>query len=250
MLKWYYKIIILGLTGLFFIVSNIYSEKKHLSIILYERNPWRMVIGSDSPVFALYDNKELIYLHLNDKGEGTYQKMVLSDEFIQTHIEKLLKHFGDFKNDYELSHWTDQPTQDLIIEYNGMKKEISIYGDLRSNKEVRNDAPKELLKLYDFLVNFSSPDASDWEPLYYEIMVWPFEYAKKVVDWPADLPDLHSGEIKKRGDSYSLYLPRKFSDDFFTFYSNLSSGTAVKMNNKKWAISYRIPFPHEFEKQK
>ena len=49
-------------------------------IVLIERDPWLMVIGSDSPSFALYDDGTLIYLKTFESGKKEYFYVSLDND--------------------------------------------------------------------------------------------------------------------------------------------------------------------------
>ena len=117
--------------------------KSKLLIALYERNPWKMVVGSDSPTFTLYENGTVIFWESSPKG-NKYKYIILNRERLEVEFKKLNK-LKSLKSYYSLSDWTDQPTNQFHLFIGKTKKEIVIYGDLRKDEEVRNKTPKQLL---------------------------------------------------------------------------------------------------------
>ena len=123
---------------------------------------------------------------------------------------------------------------------------IGVYGNLRKQKEVREKAPSELLTLFDYYTGYNNSNATDWEPTHIEVMIWPYDYApEKSIIWPSDWPDINSSSTRKRGDSYSIYLPFEHYDKLKRFIATRNEKGAVEINGEKWAISTRSPFPHE-----
>jgi hypothetical protein len=77
-------------------------------------------------------------------------------------------------------------------------------------------------------------------------MIWAYDYApEKSIVWPEKWPDINSNSTRKRGDSYSIYLPYSEKGNYKEFIATRSEKGAVEINGKKWAVSTRIPFPHE-----
>ena len=78
-------------------------------------------------------------------------------------------------------------------------------------------------------------------------MVWPFEYSKdKPVEWPSKWPDLKNSKTHRRDDdSHSIFLPSADLLKLQTLMKKLKPTTAVRINGRKWAVSYRYPFPDE-----
>ncbi len=218
------------------------ARADEILISLYEHDPWRMVIGSDSPTFILYSEGQVIFWNTKQKK---YQSAILSQDDIEDELTKV-QMLTALESEYSLSNWTDQPTQVLTFNTGSSIKKISVYGNLRKQEEVRGKAPKKLLASFDYFTSYSRSGSQDWNPSYIEVMIWPYEYApEKSVIWPNGWPDIKSNNTKKRGDSYSIYLPYKYYDEFKKFIATRNEKGAVEINGKKWAVSTRIPFPHE-----
>jgi hypothetical protein len=216
-------------------------------ISLYEYDPWRMVIGSDSPTFILYSEGQVIFWNAELKK---YQSTVLNKDNLEAELSELQK-LTDLESDYSLSDWSDQPTQVIAFKLGNRIKKISVYGNLRKQEEVRKKAPREFLSKFDYFTSYSKEDAKDWNPTYIEVMIWPYEYApEKSIVWPSNWPDIESYGTKKRGDSYSIYLPFSHSDELNKFIATRNKKGAVEINGKKWAVSTKTPFPHEISLNK
>ncbi len=224
------------------LLSASLARADEILISLYEYDPWRMVIGSDSPTFILYSEGKVIFWNAEQKK---YQSILLNPSVVQAELSEVQK-LTVLEGEYTLSDWTDQPTQILAFKSSGDFKKISVYGNLRKQEEVRKKAPKEFLAKFDYFTSYSKSDSEDWNPSHIEVMIWPYEYApEKSIIWPNNWPDTKSNSTKKRGDSFSIYLPFNHYDEFKKFIATRNEKGAVKINGKKWAVSTRIPFPHE-----
>jgi hypothetical protein len=77
-------------------------------------------------------------------------------------------------------------------------------------------------------------------------MIWPYEYAPDVsITWPKNWPGLDSKRAIKRGDSYSIFLDGIMFPELQKFLKTRKEKGAVKIGDKKWAVSFRYVFPSE-----
>ena len=114
-------------------------------IVLIETDPWLMVVGSDVPTFALYENGQIIYKKISDKKWKYFE--VQND---REKTQKIIKSFGITdslmkQRDYtRASTWTDQPTNILLLNFDTLRQ-VSVYGQLQDLKnEARQKTPKDL----------------------------------------------------------------------------------------------------------
>jgi hypothetical protein len=218
-------------------------------VLLTIYNPWLMVIGSDEPTFALYDNGLVIYQRIGPADAPEFASVQLTAaEFkalkAQLKIDKSL-YALDANKDYYTK--TDQPTN-VIRLFDPLlgEKLISIYGDLNSDPEARQmAAPQRLIDLYDTLVNYSHPDAQTWLPDKFEVMLWSYDTSDAVA-WPSDWPTLTDPTTVKRDSLYSFYIDIK---DYDRYLELRQSANAVRLDGKNWAFSARFPLPHELAPQ-
>jgi hypothetical protein len=214
--------------------------------MLTEFNPWAMVVGSDSPTFVLYENGTVIYLkdrkYLSAKLPETEV-----DQFISSLRRDSLTKLAD---SYTISNWTDQPTNVLLIRTEDKNyKKISVYGNIRPGNAKTPCAlalPTALSSALLQVLRYDNANSSPWMPEYIEVIVWPFEYAKgKAADWPIQWPGISDSKTLKRKNTYSLFIPESQNEELKKFIAHLKPTQAVRIDNKKWAISTRLPFPHE-----
>ena len=215
-------------------------------VMLTEFNPWAMVVGSDSPTFVLYENGTVIYLK-ERKYFSAKLTRAEADAFVTTlGPEGLTK----LKDSYTISEWTDQPTNVLLVRTDDKNyKKISVYGNIRplvAKTEESLPLPTELSSAFRQVLKYENANSSPWVSEYIEVIIWPFEYAKgKAADWPTEWPGIADPKTVKRKETYSLFLPESQSKVLANFIAHLKPTQAVKIDNKKWAISTRFPFPHE-----
>jgi hypothetical protein len=213
-------------------------------VVMLESDPWRMVIGSDSPSFAMYDDGTVIFAtdtgYKTTKLDGSARDALLRD----LQIEGLSSVSGG----YRASDWTDQPTTALLVYRKEGPAYISIYGSLKDD-EVRSKVPEIILAATDKLHSFGvvGVDQSNWQPDKIEVMVWPYEYAPEPsIIWPVRWPGLKASDTKKRGeDSFSIYIPSAELPELKAFLKTRKAKGAVEIDGKKWSVSYRLPFPQE-----
>jgi hypothetical protein len=240
-------------TPLFLLILSIsfgqtFNEKYGQPIVvLIETDPWLMVIGSDVPTFALYENGQIIYRKVVDK-KWRYFEVTNDRETTQ----KIIKSFGITdslmkQQDYiNASSWTDQPTNILLLNFDTLRQ-IGVYGQLRAGKsEARQKTPKDFLTVYDHLIDFEVNSAKEWLPDTFEVMATRYSYSpEKPLKWNKEWSDINSNTTVKRSeDLYSIYLDRKYFDEFLKLLRSLKQKQAVEINGEKYSLSYRLPFPN------
>lgn len=232
--------------GIFLLSPLAHADDKAIRplIALIEKNPWLMVIGSDSPRFVLYDNGLLIYFDVEHKE---YQSVTLSERELKQFLDSLpSRDFFGLNDYYSVVHATDQPTNVLIISQSDiLGKKVSVYGNLRDEDD-RSKTPKSFLKIYDKITTYKNKSAKKWLPEKIEVMIWPDEYAKGSLKWPNAWPDISDPRTKvRRKGEYSLFLDSSLLQDLKAFLQRRKGNQAVLINGKKYSVSYRYPFPGE-----
>ncbi len=216
-------------------------------VVLFETNPWLMVIGSDVPTFALYENGQIIYKKVVNKKWKYFE--VKND--VET-TQKIIKSLGITDNlmqqpDYiEASSSTDQPTNILILNFDTLR-EISVYGSLEERKsEARRNVPEDFINVYDNIKKFKSKNAEDWVSDYIEVLLTDYSHSpEEPKEWPENWPNFENETTIKRSETlYSLYLPKEHFEDFKNLISDLGEKQAVEIGGKKFSVSYRLPFPN------
>jgi hypothetical protein len=218
-------------------------------VLFTEFNPWAMLVGGDTPTFALYVDGTVIFWS-GDGRAGRYLSTRLTApelaSFSQELEEQQLSAVCPY---YSLTQWTDQTTNRIVFQVHNGYKIIEVYGSLRADHPAETGSdqlPPQLRRFLEKLIGFKSESAKPWLPPFFEVVLWPFDYAKgKPAIWPADLPDLTDSKTVKHGDRYSVYIPIEKLDEWKSFSSKMTEKQAILLGGKKWTSSTRFPFPHE-----
>ena len=211
------------------------------AVVLVEYDPWRMVIGSDNPTFALYPDRHAIFR----SDEGYKQVDLTAGEYNQ--IIKAASQLKSLNNRYDLTRATDQVTHLFTFCASGKMTFVYVYGSLTDDTFRRIAPPDAIADLYDMISNFTHETSKTWLPEKIEVMVWGYDYAPDAsIVWPEEWPDLDHGTTVRRGeDSYSLFVDSTDFDVLKTFLASQNPKGAIEINGKKWAASLRYPFPNE-----
>ncbi len=218
-------------------------------VLLTIYNPWLMVIGSDEPTFALYDNGLVIYQRTIAKNKAEFASIQLTTDEFKALKTKLKIDKGLYTLDADETYFpkTDQPTN-VIRLFDPIlgDKTISIYGDLFSDSDARqNAAPTRLIDLFDTLTSYSHPEAETWLPDHFEVILWSYDTAD-AVSWPSDWPTLTNPTTIKRDSVYSIYVDIK---DYDRYIKLRKTANAVRLDGKNFAFAARFPLPHEHATQ-
>lgn len=223
-------------------------EDRNAVVLLYEYNPWAMVVGSDSPTFALYDDGLLIFTRTNQEGRPEYASLTLSEKERDEFLAALpVKQFNELLNEYEMDTRTDQPVSVLSVGDRTGLKSVRVYGNLQ--RSVTADDPQAFVEIYRKLKSFDDPRAARWMPEKVELMLWPYDNAGTPLPWPKGWPDTQHPTTKKRATdataiNYSIYLtPAQYES--LKKQVERASADALLINKRKWAFSFRFPFPNE-----
>jgi len=241
-------LIILLTFSLTFSFGQTFNEKYGQPIVvLIETDPWLMVIGSDVPTFALYENGQIIYKKVVERQWKYFE--VRND---RETTQKIIKSFGITdslmkQQDYiEASSWTDQPTNIMLLNFDTVRQ-ISVYGRLRGSKnEARQKTPKDFLTVYENIIKFEVDSAKVWLPDTFEVMATKYSYSpEKPLQWSKEWSDIKSSSTVKRSDDlYSIYLDKKYFEDFIKLLRSMKEKQAVEINGEKYSLTYRLPFPN------
>jgi hypothetical protein len=216
-------------------------------VVLLERDPWRMVVGSDSPTFVLYSDGLAIFRASNaNSSPSGYLSTRLSNAEYQAFISSIAPEaMADLAASYMASSWTDQPNNELHLWLNGRRKSVSVYGALRRDVQARSKTPADFLRAFDAITKFSLR-ASPWLPDFIEVLIWPFEYSpEKPLQWPEGWPPFEQARPRGREGLHQVLLEAKHLDRLNQLINSLKPKQAVSLGNRKWAISYRLPLPQE-----
>jgi len=228
--------------------------------VLIQTNPWLMVMGSDTPMVAIYENGLVVYEKRKKKKPPVLLAKRLSPSELAA-IRKKLTSFGDYselKRYYDLApQVTDLPETKIYLAPDDGDLVTSVYGLMVSDTQLPaytsfgtdqkpDELPSAIEDLHRYLTTLEFAGAKPWEPRYVEVMVWGYDYAPdESIHWPKEWPDLDSPSSMKRGDAYSIFLPGKELPKLREFLKTRKEKGAVEIGGKKWAVAYRYSFPNE-----
>ena len=227
--------------------------------IFIQSDPWDMVIGSDTPRVAVYENGEVILVKkINDRP--VYHRVMLDKDALARLSEQLkpVLAMKDLKSGYEIApNVTDQPQAMFYFRDGTREITTAVYGlraaDTKLPAYTRNPdspvtdvPPAELLKLHKWLCELDYPKSEEWTPKYVEVMLWDYSYAPDPsIQWPKPWPALNSYRAMKRGNSYSIFLDGSILPKLRKFLATQKKRGAIQIDGKKMAASYRSTFPGE-----
>lgn len=201
--------------------------------------------GSGSPSFALYGDRMAIFrAPAGVPAPSGYLSTRLTDTQHQALMasvapEALLK-LGD---SYVALTEADPPRHLLHVWAEGRRKTISAFGDLRSAR-ARERFPPELLRALGAITTFSAP-AGNWLPSNIEVYHWPRTQSRgEPLPWPKDVPPSGYRIEMKDGLNGQIMVSSHFAS-LQRLIASLKPGQAVRIADRNWAVSYRLPFPYE-----
>ena len=242
-----YLLIILFSLFLSFTYGQTFNEKYGQPVVvLIETNPWLMVIGSDVPTFALYENGQIIYKKIVNK-RWKYFETKNDREATQKIIKSLGITDSLMKQSAvtDASDATDQPDNIMLLNFDTLRQ-IRVYGSIRKQPEARQRTPRNFLKVFDNIINFEDKSATEWLPDTFEVMVSEYSNSpEKPLKWNKEWNDLNSkSTVKRNEDSYSIYIEKRYFQDFIKFLNSFKEKQAAEINGKKYFVTYRLPFPN------
>ena len=169
---------------------NEYTEPKPLATLI-ESKPW--LIGTDMPRVTLYDDGTFIYLKKSEKNGYFYVRKILDKESLKKFRDsvRLTDNFVKLKNFYRLTTVTDFITVRIYLSDGSRFKTVSVYGMVPETEkrpvtwwvpekiQKPDKLPLEFEYIYDIMINTSYQNTGIWIPEYIEILICPYEYARK-----------------------------------------------------------------------
>lgn len=246
------------------VFHNLNNDVVPLFVFTYI-SPWREVYGSDSPEFVLYQDGTVIFTKCREKDNpySCYYNMAkLTSSEVSQIMEKLhSQEFYSFEEHYS-PDTSKVAVSDLTYRLfvmrkpDGTYKEVSTYGALSGDKTgyVAENVPSALKEIVAFVTSYDNNNLVEFYFEYHEVVIKPYnDDSKKKLKWSKDLPNLSDSKTIKHKEygRYSLFVPNSL------FYkvrqiirkqlkSEDNSGyPPVLINNQKWEIEARIPFPSE-----
>jgi hypothetical protein len=203
-------------------------------VLLTEYNPWAMAIGSDSPAFALYADGTVIYWQ-GDRASGKYVTAHLTQAQVSRWLEAAhLDKLDQFKSCYSIFDGSDAPTNVLVVKTLHGFKSIEVYGTIRHLENMpERSLPADLQSASKMLLGFAAEKAIPWQPPYFEVIIWPFTYAKSTARWPSSFPGISDKNTHRTQSGYRLFLPITELDQYKAFIATIKPTQAVLLFFRK-----------------
>jgi len=227
--------------------------------VFIQTDPWAMVMGSDTPRVAVYEDGTVLFLKKHKDALRYHEKKLSGAELLdfRRHLAPVFGLKG-WKTFYDLRpNVTDQPETMFFLRDGSRELATRVHGLMTTDTELPahfvfpsdqkpDVVPKELLELHKRLCSTDYPESKEWHPKYVEVMIWPYEYAPDAsIVWPKEWPGIDSQRSMKRGDSYSIFLDGVLLPELRKFLETRQEKGAVEIAGKKWAVSWRLVFPSE-----
>lgn len=229
-------------------------------LVVYVRpDHWAMVIGSDNPLVAIYENGDVIF----PKGVGgrlRYHHASLDASALED-VRRRVQAIGRvtaLKRTYEIGRRAEDKPH-AVFYLRDRDREMAVLVDGLDYPRWRpgppdtappgpNHPPRELLQLHEWLSSFDAHASAEWTPKYVEVMLWNFALAPgPPVPWPSTWPTLASERAVRRGEaSWSIFLDAALLPELRRFVASARGRNAVVgLDGMKLAIDYRFTFPSE-----
>ena len=196
--------------------------------------------GMFLPLFAFYENGQIIYRKNTRNEKVNYFEVLLSNDEKNKFLNSLP--FNSIYNIMEKTidaseGWTDQPKSILELNINGYKK-------VRVDGYKRKYIPKEYILIYDKLIKYKNEKAHKWYP---ESIFVKFNKAfsdEKFKEWPNNLPRININAKKDDRDNIPLKLENKYLKEYFEFYNSLTRFQNIKFENNIFSIHHEMEYPN------
>ena len=220
-------------------------------IVLTEADHNLWVLGSDVPTFALYENGQIIFRkQISDKWrdyeyyEVKYDRQKIQEIILSLEItDSLIKQDDFIKTSNAFGHNTNI----LVLNFDKFI-EKKVYGGLRYDEEAQKNTPKYFLDVFNNIINFNDTLAKKWFPAFFEVFVSETDFRfEKTIKWKDEWNDMNSSTTIQSGENmWSIYIHKKYYEDFLKFINDLKDNEAdLEINGKSYHIyGYRFPFPN------
>ncbi len=152
--------------------------------------------------------------------------------------------FYELRDLYDLTQgWSDQPILMIYVADSTRSKRVIVRGGL-DTKERRDLAPRDLVALYDALVDLthSYKDGAEWFPAEGEVIIW--RAGRDDVpahDWPENFPTRESPRTIDHGEDYHVIVDsvayREFPERFGGHFP------IVRIDGLLWTTELRAVLP-------
>jgi hypothetical protein len=196
--------------------------------------------GMFLPLFALYENGQIIYRKNTKNEKVDYFEVILNNDEKNKFLNSL-----PFKNIYNIMEKiidasdgrTDQPMSILELNINGYKK-------VRVDGNKRKFIPKEYILIYDELIKYKNEKAHKWYPESICVMFNDPFSDKNPKKWPENFPKINLNIKKDDRNNLPLVLEKKYLKEYFEFYNSLTRFQNIEFENNLYSIRHEMEYPN------
>jgi hypothetical protein len=232
-------------------VSTLASSGDPL-IVLYERNPWLMSVGSDFPTVVIYEDGRVLFVEGARGHEKVMSGHVDAGVAVGLRDELVAAGFMGVPGDTNCAGGvSDLVTVEILVRRGDAWKMASAYG-LGRDGSCGAPPPKAFVEAYGRLLKLRPRHAKPFAPEEIDVEIWGFENAVgKPVPWPAEVPAPPANVIPQWNAPYSPkayhhVLPAKFQPQIAKLLRALVAGKhprAMLLNGQKWTVDPRALWP-------
>lgn len=215
-------------------------------IYMIERDPRRLIIGSDEPTLVVYEDGLAIQNRVI-RGRPEQRQGRLSTEQVTALVQQIAANgFMDLPRRMTAESHMHAQAAMIGVRVGEWWKWVTVEG-LHLDALPR-DAPRldVFASTYCTLWSLDVPDARVWEPEEVDVMLWGYNHAKQAVPWPSDVPPPPSTlKPPKLGEgAYKHRIEGKYEPVLIELLED-APGQAVLFNGEKWAVDLRRRVPEE-----
>lgn len=218
--------------------------------VLIDADEGLLGIDIDLPRVAIYENGDVVFA--KKVGVGFVYHVARLDREALAALEdrwRSLVSFTPRRRHYSLSSWTHESIALLFLRSGNRSVAISAYGLRCAHIDRRRFdrlPPADLINAVRELCALDFAQSKEWTPRFVEATFWEDRDASGAsIRWPDDWPSLGSLRAKKGKGSYSIFLDGDQLSRLRSLLAKLPENGTVELAGKKWAVSYRMAFPHQ-----
>ncbi len=218
--------------------------------VLWQMNPWLMVIGSDVPTVVVYDDGLVVMQRIARHSVSRIQGQ-LAPADARALAARIDAGLAKSPHHSSANLATDQPTVDILVQSGGLWREASCYGlsadGVSSTRgSSGSEAPVGFVTAFKALLSVKPSGEKSWVPDQIEIMLWGNDGAPRATPWPTDVPaPAASITPPPPGSGVIKHVVAGKYEPALKAYLSANSGRGVRLNGHTWALRYRVRVPSE-----
>jgi hypothetical protein len=237
-------------------------------VVLFERDPWLMAVGSDFPTIAIWLDGRIVFTHEDGKKVEAWQSS-MSPTDAQRIANSVAKAMRSVPAHSSVSDWTDQRTVQIAVRDGSSWRVANVYGLTRDGPPAPRDTvpcppgshrrgcgfverpdkkatePAGFFSSYSALLAARPSRGSAFKPTDIKVLFWGFDHARGTpVPWSNELPappkDLVPSEDGP-GDptAYAFVIPSSYEPALQRLLQTAHSTNpprGISFNGHSWTV--------------